>query len=121
MKMENDSELEKIRKKKMLDMSRLADEKNKVKNMDVKVYSTQTCPYCTMAKRYLDSKGLKYAEIDVSRDHAAAQEMISKSGQMGVPQIEINGEMVVGFDKNGIESAIAKANSKSFFKDRYGV
>ena len=117
----SDSELEKIRQKKMLELSKKTEDRQKVNNLDVKVYTTQTCPYCTMAKRYLDSKGVKYAEIDVSSDHNAAQEMISKSGQMGVPQIEINGEMVVGFDKNGIESAIAKANSKSFFKDRYGV
>ncbi len=116
-----DSELERIRQKKMLEMSQKAEEKKQVKNMDVKVYTTQTCPYCSMAKRYLDDKGIKYTEVDVSRDHMAAQEMISKSGQMGVPQIEINGEMVVGFDRDGIENAIAKTNSKSFFKDRYGI
>lgn len=73
----------------------------------VKVYSTNTCPYCTLAKRYLESKGVAFQDIDVSRDQAAAREMVSKTGQMGVPVLEINGEFIVGFDRAGIDRALS--------------
>lgn len=69
----------------------------------VKVYSTPTCPYCRMAKDFLKKKGVEFEDIDVSVDRKAAEEMIEKSGQMGVPQIEINGKIIVGFDKEVIE------------------
>ena len=74
--------------------------------MNVKIYTTQTCPYCDMAKEYLKSKGVEYEEVDVSSDHAAAKEMIEKSGQRGVPQIEINGQMILGFNKPAIDAAL---------------
>lgn len=74
--------------------------------MNIKVYSTPTCPYCTMAKKYLDSKNVQYTEYDVSKDRDAATEMINKSGQRGVPVLEINGEIIVGFDKEKIETLI---------------
>lgn len=61
------------------------------------VYSTPTCPYCVYAKEYFTEKGIAYSDIDVSRDQVAAQEMIRKSGQMGVPVIDIGGNIVVGF------------------------
>jgi len=67
------------------------------------VYSTGTCPYCTMAKKYLDSKKVSYEEIRVDENPAEAMKMFGKSGQMGVPQIEINGKMIVGFDRNRID------------------
>lgn len=72
----------------------------------VTIYSTQTCPWCTTAKNYLDEKGIQYTDKDVSSDQSAAQEMIAKSGQMGVPQILINDEIVVGFDQARIDSLL---------------
>ena len=72
----------------------------------VKVYSTQTCPYCFKAKDFLRDHGIKFEDIDVSRDHKAAQEMITKSGQMGVPVIEIGKEVITGFDEDAIKKAL---------------
>ena len=74
--------------------------------MEIKVYSTSTCPYCKSAKDYLKSKGLSYQDIDVSGDQAKAEEMVKVSGQMGVPVIVINGEAIVGFDRAKIDSLI---------------
>lgn len=67
--------------------------------MTVKVYSTPTCPYCNQAKDFLKEKNIEFEEIDVSQDTAAAQAMIDKTGQMGVPVIEIEGQAIVGFNK----------------------
>ena len=75
--------------------------------MEIKVYSTSTCPYCKMAKEYLNSKGVSYQDIDVSNDQAAAEEMVKVSGQMGVPVVVINGQPIVGFDKSRIDSLIS--------------
>ena len=75
--------------------------------MEIKVYSTPTCPYCKMAKDYLSSKGISFKGFDVSQDKTALDEMIKVSGQMGVPVITINGEVVVGFDKDRIDSLIS--------------
>jgi glutaredoxin 3 len=72
----------------------------------IKVYSTPTCPWCTMAKKYLDSKNMEFVDVDVSSDRTAAAEMVSKSGQRGVPVIDINGSVVIGFDKDKIDSLI---------------
>ena len=69
----------------------------------IKVYSTITCHWCVRLKEFLDDKGIEYEDVDVSNDEVAAEEMFEKSGQMGVPQIEINGKMIVGFDKEAIE------------------
>lgn len=74
--------------------------------MEVKVYSTPTCPYCKMAKQHLSSKGIAFQDIDVSADTASAEEMVKISGQMGVPVITIDGQVVVGFDKARIDSLI---------------
>jgi len=74
--------------------------------MEVKVYSTPTCPYCTMAKKYLDSKNIRYEEYDVSNDRNAATRMIQMSGQRGVPVLDIDGNIVIGFDKERIDSLI---------------
>ena len=71
------------------------------------VYSTPTCPYCHIAKDYLKGKGVEVEEIDVSKDHAKAQEMIKKSGQMGVPVLDIEGKIIIGFDKPAIDKAIS--------------
>ncbi len=68
----------------------------------VKIYSTPTCPWCKRAKAYLDEKGVAYESIDVSGNETAQKEMIDKSGQMGVPVIDIEGKIVIGFDKEKI-------------------
>ncbi|OGC04769.1 NrdH-redoxin [candidate division WOR-1 bacterium RIFOXYA12_FULL_43_27] len=73
---------------------------------NVKVYSTATCPYCHMVKKFLDDNKVTYENIDVSEDQKAAQEMIDKSGQMGVPVIMIDEKVVVGFNKEEIKKAL---------------
>ncbi len=74
--------------------------------MAIKVYSTPTCPYCTMAKEYLSSKGVTFENVDVSADKAAGEEMVKISGQMGVPVIVADDEVIVGFDKGAINKAL---------------
>ena len=75
--------------------------------MTVKIYSTPTCSYCMAAKKYLVSKNVKYEELDVSKDKEAASEMIRKSGQRGVPVLDINGTIIVGFDQKAIEKLLS--------------
>ena len=67
---------------------------------EVKVYSTNSCPYCVQLKSYLDENEIQYENIDVGVDKQAAQEMIDKSGQMGVPVVDIDGEIIVGFKRD---------------------
>ncbi len=74
--------------------------------MSVKIYTTTTCPYCRMAKEYFKKNNVKYTEINVEDDEKAAEEMIEKSGQMGVPVIDVNGTIIVGFDKPAIDKAL---------------
>jgi glutaredoxin-like YruB-family protein len=76
--------------------------------MKVKVYSTSTCPYCKMAKSFLDEKGVAYDDLDVAADAAARDEMVKKSGQMGVPVIDVDGEVIIGFDKERLAGLIDK-------------
>ncbi len=73
---------------------------------DVKVYYSPTCPVCAKVKKYLDEKGVEYEQLDVVSDEDARDEMLEKSEQLAVPQIEINGKMIVGFDKNALESEL---------------
>lgn len=72
----------------------------------VRVFSTPTCPYCITLKEFLKDNKIEFEDLDVSQDSAAREEMIKKSGQMGVPVIEINGEIVVGFDKEKISKLL---------------
>lgn len=65
----------------------------------VKIYTTPTCHYCKMAKEYFQSKSIQYEEYNVMTDLEKRQEMISKTGQMGVPVIDIGGKIVIGFDR----------------------
>ena len=74
--------------------------------MTIKVYTTPTCPYCTMVKEFLDKNKVKYQNIDVAADPANAREMIDKSGQMGVPVIDANGTMIIGFDEMKLKKAL---------------
>jgi glutaredoxin 3 len=74
--------------------------------MVVKVYSTNFCPYCKMAKTFLKDKKVKFQEINVQENRNAAKEMIEKTGQVGVPVIEIDGKTVIGFDRTQIEKLL---------------
>ena len=74
----------------------------------IKVYSTPTCPHCVMLKDWLKEKGIEFEDIDVASNQQAAQEIVRKSGQMGVPVIEINGKLIVGFDREAIEKELKK-------------
>lgn len=76
--------------------------------MTITVYSTPTCPYCRMVKGYLKSKGVPFEDVDVSVDMERAMEMVRKTGQMGVPVTVINGEAVIGYDRESIDELLAK-------------
>jgi len=70
------------------------------------VYSTPTCPYCVMVKNYLKENHVEFEEINVAEDQQKAKEMVDKSGQMGVPVVEIGDELVIGFDKEKIKKLL---------------
>jgi len=70
------------------------------------VYSTPTCPYCVTLKEFLKENNVEFDDIDVSADPSKADEMIKKSGQMGVPVVDINGTIVIGFDKEKISELL---------------
>lgn len=76
----------------------------------IKVYSTETCPWCKKLKAYLKEKNVEFEDIDVSVNQEAMNEMTEKSGQMGVPVIDIDGTIIVGFDKPKLESALSKVS-----------
>lgn len=69
----------------------------------VLVFTTPTCPWCQRAKSYLRSKSIPFKEVDVSRDQQAARDLVRRTGQMGVPVIEIDGRAVVGFDQRQVD------------------
>ena len=73
----------------------------------VVIYSTPTCPYCKRAKEYLSQKGIRYTDIDVAQDKEKAKEMTQKSGQMSVPVIIIDDEIVVGFNQVQLDKLLA--------------
>lgn len=75
-------------------------EKQKIKKAIV--YSTPSCPFCWQVKEFLKQSNIEFEDIDVSADPQKAKEMIEKSGQMGVPVIDINGEIIVGFQRDKI-------------------
>ncbi|GBD34049.1 Glutaredoxin 3 [bacterium HR34] len=72
----------------------------------VKVYSTKTCVYCNALKEFLNQHNIEYQNFDVGEDEQAREEMIQKTGQMGVPVIEIDDEIVIGFDKERIANLL---------------
>ncbi len=72
----------------------------------IKVYSTPSCPYCYTVKAFLDEKGFDYEDINVAEDERAREEMVQKTGQMGVPVVEIDGQIVIGFDKERISQIL---------------
>ena len=73
---------------------------------NIVIYSTPTCHFCQMAKEFFKEKGIEYTNYDVSEDMEKQKEMIEKSGQMGVPVIFIDNEMMIGFDRDKILSAL---------------
>jgi len=73
---------------------------------NVTVYSTPMCPYCIRAKDFLKANDITFTGIDVSQDETASQEMVQKSGQMGVPVIDVDGEIIIGFDKAKLKTAL---------------
>ena len=78
----------------------------------VRVYTTPTCGYCHQLKAFLRERGVAFEEKDVSRDRAAAQEMVDLTGQMGVPVAVIGGETVIGFDRPRIEALLARGDAR---------
>lgn len=80
-----------------------ADEKRQKR---VTVYTTPTCSWCTTIKRHLQANGIQYREVNVAVDQKAAEEMVNRSGQQGVPQTDIDGQIIVGFDKTRINSLL---------------
>jgi glutaredoxin 3 len=75
--------------------------------MDVNIYTTPSCGYCYQVKSFLDDLGVKYTEYDVSRDRERAEEMVTLTGQMGVPVTVIDGEAVIGFDRARLQAILA--------------
>ena len=72
----------------------------------IKIYSTPSCPYCHMLKEYLDEKGFEYQDVNVAEDLVSREEMVEKSGQMGVPVSDIDGNIVVGFDREKVNELL---------------
>jgi len=76
------------------------------KKQRVIVFSTPTCTYCNRAKHYFRQQGVRFRDVDVSKDPAAARDMVRRSGQQGVPVIDINGKIIVGFNKPEIDKLL---------------
>ncbi len=73
---------------------------------NVKIYSTPTCPWCIRVKQFLKDNNVLFEDYDVSSDRAKADEMVAKSGQMAVPVLDIEGEIIIGFDKERIKTTL---------------
>ena len=73
---------------------------------NVKIYTTPTCVYCKMTKQFFKEHNVEYQEADVAKDAVAREDMIKKSGQLGVPVVEIDGNIVVGFDKGKLSELL---------------
>jgi len=74
--------------------------------LPIKVYSSPTCPYCTMLKEFLKRHNIEFEEIDVAANREAAVEMIAKSGQMGVPVVDIDGTIIIGYNEAAIRERL---------------
>lgn len=73
---------------------------------NVKVYSTPTCPWCIKVKQFLKENNVNFENVDIASNQQAAEEMVEKSGQMGVPVLDIEGEIILGFDKDKIKTKL---------------
>jgi len=102
------NDINEIKKKKFEKMlaSLPNNEKQPITNHKIIFYSTSACPYCTMAKQYVKELGFDYEEYDVGIDRERAKEMVKKSGQMGVPVIDIDGYIIVGFNRPLIDKLL---------------
>ena len=76
------------------------------KTRSIRIFSTPTCPYCVTLKTYLNEKGFAYEDINVAEDDQAREEMVERTGQLGVPVIEIDGQMIIGFEKAKINQLL---------------
>ncbi|NFL86693.1 glutaredoxin family protein [Clostridium botulinum] len=74
----------------------------------VKIYTTDSCPWCIKVKNYLKSKSVDFEELNVQEDMVAREDMVKKSKQMGVPVLDINDKIIIGFDKSSIDEALSK-------------
>lgn len=72
----------------------------------IKIYSTPTCPYCIKVKQFLKDKNVEFEDIDVAANPDKAQEIVKKTGQMGVPVLDIEGKIILGFDQEAIKKAL---------------
>jgi glutaredoxin-like YruB-family protein len=72
----------------------------------IRIFSTAACPYCLALKEFLKERGFKFDDIDVAKNKEAAREMIEKSGQMGVPVVEIGGTIIIGFARQKISKLL---------------
>ena len=75
-------------------------------NKKVNLFTTPTCPYCVTLKKFLEQNDVEFEDIDVSEDEEALDEMKEKSGQTGVPVVEIGDEVIVGFEKQKIKQLL---------------
>ena len=73
----------------------------------VKIYSTSTCPWCVKTKEFLKANNVKYEEVNVGVDEKARNEMFEKSGQFGVPVTDVNGTIIVGYDREALKKALS--------------
>ncbi|MGQ9545731.1 MAG: glutaredoxin family protein [Dehalococcoidia bacterium] len=73
---------------------------------EVKMYTTPTCPYCKMAKKFLDDNGIKYQELDIVKDKAAREEMKNKCNSLAVPTICVDDEVLVGFNETQLREKL---------------
>ncbi len=74
--------------------------------MNIKIYSTPTCPYCKLAKEFLNEHKITFTDINVADNPTAANEMVKLSGQMGVPVIDVDGSIIVGWNQGALEEAL---------------
>ena len=76
------------------------------KSSKVKLYTTSTCPWCVKTKEFFKANNVKYTEINVSENEKARNDMFEKSGQFGVPVIDVNGTIIVGYDKEALKKEL---------------
>ncbi len=81
------------------------------KRKEVTVYTTPTCTYCVLVKQFLKENKVPFREIDVMKDQQAMGEMLRKSGQLGVPVIDVNGQILVGFNREALKRALHMKNA----------
>lgn len=82
-----------------------------IKQPRVIIFTTPTCSYCNLAKQYFRRNKVRFRDVDISKDQAAARDVVRRSGQMGVPVIDIGGKIIVGFDKPKINQLLGLSNN----------